>query len=98
MGRPGWLLVALLAACSDSGPGSVEVGPDGGVEDSAGARVNNGYVWLTFPAALGGTHPRLRLASGAVVLEVKAGGASYDMSALTASGAGLLESYTSTAP
>lgn len=78
--------------------GGYLISPAPGVLSRVGARVSGGYMWLTFPAALGGTHPRLRLASGAVVLEVKAGGASYDMSALNANGTTLLESYTSTAP
>ena len=76
--------------------GSYVLTPAPGVLGRVGPRVGNGYIWLTLGALFGGSHPRLRLANGAVVLEVKDGGARYELSALTAAGSTLLESYTST--
>ena len=46
--------------------GMYMLSPAQGVLNRAGARVQNGYIWLTVPAMMGGKHQRLRVAKGAV--------------------------------
>lgn len=69
--------------------------PAPGVLSRVGARVGQGYIWLTMPAALGGKHPRLKTAYGAVVVRVLSGGANYEVFIRDASGPKPPETYTS---
>lgn len=72
--------------------------PSGSVLSRVGAKVNNGYMWLTVPAVLGGKHAKLKTINGAAVLQVKAAGASYEVFGRTAAGPGTASSFTSTKP
>jgi hypothetical protein len=75
--------------------GMYVLSPAPGVLSRVGDRVGQGYIWLTMPAALGGKHPRLKTAYGAVVVRALSGGASYEVFIRDASGPKPAESYTS---
>lgn len=70
--------------------------PDANALKRVGARVQGGYIWMTVPGTLGATHPRLRTAMGAVVVEVTDGGSLYEVSTWTSQGKQQTESFAST--
>jgi hypothetical protein len=75
--------------------GMYVLSPAPGVLSRVGARVGQGYIWITMPAALGGKHARLKTAYGAVVVRATSGGASYEVFTRDASGATAPETYSS---
>jgi len=69
--------------------------PSGDVLDRLGPRVGTGYVWITHPGLLAGTHDRRRDANGAVVVKVTDSGDQYELFAITDDGPQPGESYPS---
>ena len=69
--------------------------PSGNVLDRLGPRVGTGYIWVTHPGLLAGTHLRRRDANGAVVIEVTDSGDQYQLFALTGDGPQPGASYAS---
>jgi len=99
----GWLDWLFPAGSQDRNAviganGMYVIAPSGSVLNRVGQRVNNGFMWLTVPAVLGGKHAKLKTITGAVVLRVKAGGSSYEVFGRTAAGPGAASSFTSTKP
>jgi hypothetical protein len=72
--------------------------PAQAVLDRVGPRVQDGWIWSTTLGFLPGSHPRLRVVEGAVVVRVHTGGVSYGMSALIGGVEGETLPYGSTEP
>ena len=68
------------------------------VLDRVGARVGDGFVWTTALGLLPGSHEKLIVADGAVVIRVVDGGAGYEMSIWSGGAESEIHAYDSTAP
>lgn len=70
--------------------------PEPAMLNRVGPRVGNGFIWVTEPGLLGAKHAALKVASGAVVVQVASGGSDYQVFPRTAAGDGPAESFVST--
>jgi hypothetical protein len=90
----------------DGGDRNAEIGgaglyyhsPAQEVLDRVGARVGEGRIWTTALGLLPGSHEKLIVADGAVVIRVVDGGASYEMSIWSGGAESELHVYDSTVP
>lgn len=72
--------------------------PAQAVLDRVGARVGEGRIWTTALGLLPGSHEKLIVADGAVVIRVLEGGASYEMSIWSGGAESETRAFVSTAP
>jgi hypothetical protein len=63
-----------------------------------GARVGNGFIWVTESGMGGSTHPRLSNANGSVVVRVSEQGSKYYVAPRTSQGEGPAQVFDSTVP
>jgi hypothetical protein len=72
--------------------------PEPAMLNRVGPRVGSGSMWVTEPGLLGGKHAALKVAAGAVVVQVASGGSDYQVFPHTSAGDGPAESFVSTTP